>query len=452
MSFDTFYFFIFFFFVFAAHRAAPAKGVVLLVASVLFYAAAGWRDTAIFAATIIANFVFSFLVLRGRLWLTAAIAANALLLAFFKYRDFALGSAWGEALLASQVIPLGVSFYTFQAIAYFVDLRRGTTPHERSFPRFVLFKAFFPQLIAGPIVRGRQLLPQLARQWRGARRTLPAVPFLAIACAGIIKKVVFADSISPVVDDIFTHGPNGAATAWFGVILFAFQIYFDFSGYSDMAVGLAGLLGIRLPLNFRQPYLATSPREFWQRWHITLSRWIRDYLYIPLGGSRAGGAVRQAAAVVLVMAIAGLWHGANWTFIVWGASWGLAIVFWRALPPTLPPVLAWPVTMALVLCLWVIFRAADLASALAYLATMAGGAASGSITYMATPRDAALAASSVLALLALHKAEALVARPRIWRRLLRLDPAAVSGALLAVMAWLLLLPKANLNPFIYFRF
>jgi D-alanyl-lipoteichoic acid acyltransferase DltB (MBOAT superfamily) len=459
MSFDTLPFLLLFVLTYAAARMAPAQGWPLLFASVVSYAFAGPIDTALFGLVILVNWRLG-LIMRpaARGPLIAAVVFNIGVLAAFKYRNLLLGlDAESQSFVAGVAIPLGISFYTFQSIAYLADIYRGQVIPERSLVRFALFKSFFPQLIAGPIVRAHILLPQVERLFAGTLRPSRLVGFGLLLClVGIVKKVMGADSLAPIVDDIFARGPAGAFTAWLGIWLFAFQIYFDFSGYSDMAVGMARMLGVKLPVNFRTPYLAASPRAFWQRWHITLSTWIRDYLYQPLGGSRCGGPLRQTLVLVAVMGLAGFWHGANWTFLVWGLLWGGAIALWRVTGPVwqrLPAAAGWLATLLVVLLLWVPFRAPSIGAAGDYLATMLGWSAAGPVSYLAADdMGTALIVLGAAALLALHRAEQHAAGPRLLRLLRRWDGPFLRGVTIALIGWLLILPKTNPNPFIYFRF
>lgn len=452
MRFDTLHYFVFFAVVYVLWRLSPRGAFVLLIASTIFYVAEnGNRDIAVFSGVILFNYVISFVV-KKRFWLLIGILFNVIVLAFFKYRQFLLGDTWlGDftttGLFHNVAIPLGISFYIFQAIAYLVDVKRGHAPTVSSPHRFALFLGFFPQLIAGPIMRGAQLIPQLAGQWRGRgpKRRL-VIWGLVLICAGIIKKVVLADSLAPFVDDIFHNGPANALSAWIGAGLFAFQIYFDFSGYSDMAVGMAYLVGIRLLLNFRQPYLSRSPREFWQRWHITLSTWIRDYLYIPLGGNR-GSAPRQICVLIGVMGIAGLWHGANWTFIIWGIGWGTVIALWRWTPLRhLSGRLGWLITMLISTTLWVPFRAPNLDAAKSYLGTMVGFTSNGAVVY------GFVSLFGLAALLGLHRLEAMAKGREFILFLRRINQPLWYGMLVGIIGWLLVMPKFVNAPFIYFRF
>lgn len=457
MSYDTLYFALFFAGVYALRRAGAPAGWLLLAASLAFYAAAGWRDAALAAGVLAVNYLAAFRVGgdRGRLWLAGIVGADLAVLAYFKYRAF-LAASLGEAGLfgAAILIPLGISFYIFQLIAYQVDVARGRAAVIRALPEFLLFVLFFAQLVAGPIVRAGELAGQVHRAFAGR---LPVRRFavfgLALCLLGLAKKIGLADSLAPYVDAVFREGPAGAAAAWFGLWLFAFQIYCDFSGYSDIALGLGLLLGFRLPVNFRQPYLARTPREFWRRWHITLSNWIRDYLYVPLGGGR-GGALRQGAVLLLVMGLAGLWHGANWNFVLWGLGWGLVIVLWRvaAKPVAALGALQWPLTLGLAVLLWVPFRAADAGAAWAYFRALFGAGPAGTA---ALPDDGAGGALIVLgcaALLALHALEARLFTPGATRILRRWRGPFLAGLFAGLCLWLVLLPKAGQNPFIYFRF
>jgi len=309
---------------------------------------------------------------RGKLMLTFGVVSNLGLLGWYKYSGFLDRTV--EALagfdlhLPHVVLPLGISFFTFQQVAYLVDAHRGEAG-EYNFIDYLLFVTFFPQLIAGPIVHHKEMMPQFERQtWRHHRWVNFSVGG-TILLIGLFKKVVIADNVSRIATGIF----NAAAAderlltigeAWTGALAYTVQIYFDFSGYSDMAIGAARLFGIRLPLNFHSPYKAVSITEFWRRWHITLSRFLRDYLYIPLGGNRLGKP-RRYTNLMVTMLLGGLWHGAGWTFVVWGALHGLylcinhAWVFlrrkWNLRP--LPKPLAVALTFFSVVIAWVFFRA-----------------------------------------------------------------------------------------------
>ena len=452
MYFNSVEFFIFFLTVFIAVKLFNYPAQILLLASVVFYAYAGLLDLTLIATVIGANWAIIALCRPRLVRLTLAVTVNICVLGFFKYRGFFFGYEIEQAVTFSEtVLPLGISFYTFQIISYHADSFRGKFSEATSPSLFGLFVSFFPQLIAGPIVRPGQLIPQLRRLFDGHRRRIWLPGFgLSLCLLGLTKKVVFADSLAPLVDDLFLEQPTNSPRAWLGAWLFTFQIYFDFSGYSDIAVGCAYLLGIRLPVNFRTPYISLSPREFWQRWHITLSNWIRDYVYIPLGGSR-GSVVRQALILVLVMSIAGLWHGAGWNFIVWGSTWGVCISVTRIFSRnfSMPPIVAWPFLMVFVVTTWVLFRAPDLVFAGDYLAVMFGIRQPTISEPWVWDVWILLGCAS---LLLLHWGEALLHSARTLRWIKRWDGPLMWGLYAGLCLWLVTMPVRTINPFIYFRF
>ncbi len=307
------------------------RHLLLVAASVFFYAWWDWRFVPLLAGLATATWLLAEGHRRGwsaksRLNLPLlGVALNLGALVLFKYADFfganiawLLGFRWLPMLL---VLPLGISFFAFQKISYLIDLKRGDR-HFYGFLDFCLFVSFFPQLIAGPIVRHDEIIPQFRRDPRGPAMWANLSRGLVLFTVGLAKKLGIADSLVPIVDPLFAKAGVGllnAAEAWSAAAAYALQIYFDFSGYSDMAIGMALMFGLVLPENFNAPYRATSIRDFWRRWHMTLSRLLRDYLYIPLGGNRSG-AWRQALNVTLTMLIGGLWHGANWTFCTSGVA------------------------------------------------------------------------------------------------------------------------------------
>ncbi|WP_367872425.1 MBOAT family protein [Luteolibacter sp. Populi] len=319
----------------------------------------------------------------GKILLATGVTANLLLLGYFKYAGFLAATAtwltgWpGD--IAKITLPLAISFFTFLQIAYLVDAWKGQT-EEYHFTDYLLFVTFFPHLIAGPLIHHREMMPQFRRKNRGWHRDFPVG--LGIFMAGMFKKVVIADNMAPVANPIFALAAGDGrmptmAEAWVGAVAYSLQLYFDFSGYSDMANGSARMFGIRFPLNFHSPYKAVSIVEFWRRWHMTLSRFLREYLYIPLGGNRKGPS-RRYVNLFLTMLLGGLWHGAGWTFIAWGALHGLYLCFnhawttFRGSSKSLPAPLAVLLTFLAVLVGWVFFRAHDFPSAWRMLGSMAG--------------------------------------------------------------------------------
>ena len=465
--FYSFKFLIFFAVVFGVYWGLPRhrlRMVWLLLASCVFYMS--WNPWLILLILFTAAFDYAVAIrletmrspAHRRLLLALSIGTSLALLAFFKYTNFLLDSArttlnlFGagvEPVLVNIVLPLGISFYTFETISYVVDVYLGRVKAVRDPVDYALYILFFPHLIAGPIVRPRDFLPQIrrAKRFNWDRVQLGAQFFLI----GLFKKVVLADHLATVADPVFAE-PSGYATSavWLAVLAYAGQIYCDFSGYSDMAVGLAHALGFRLPVNFRMPYFAASITEFWRRWHISLSSWLRDYLYVPLGGNR-GGRLATYRNLLATMLLGGLWHGASWTFVLWGAYHGVLLALHRLLPrPRILSALALrPLGVAatfLAVCVgWVFFRAQSLGDAGTLLSRMfapAGGTALDLPTTL-------IAAGCLAVLLAGHLVGTFVDLKRAERR----APAAVLGAGLAglLLAVLFLMP-VNAKGFIYFQF
>ena len=369
------------FFLLGRVRAGLAVGA-LVAASLFFYAWWNPRYLPLIAGSIGFNFAVGSL-LRSRprhakALLAAGIAANLLLLGVFKYADFAVrnfAAATGLPLaLPHIVLPLGISFFTFTQIAYLVDVHRGRAT-EPSLCNYALFVSFFPHLLAGPILHHSEMMPQFASPSNKRPQPWHIAAGLFLLAIGLVKKVCIADPLAPVVAAGFDHPESlSALTAWLAVLAYTLEIYFDFSGYTDMALGAARMFNIQMPINFDSPYHSTDIREFWRRWHMTLSRFLREYLYIPLGGNRRGEA-RAALNVLITFLLGGLWHGAAWTFVAWGAMHGVGLVCLRAWERTgmrLPRALAWALTFAFVMVAWVFFRAGSLEGAGAMLRAMAG--------------------------------------------------------------------------------
>jgi D-alanyl-lipoteichoic acid acyltransferase DltB (MBOAT superfamily) len=364
-----------------AARGMSAKNLVLLILSLAFYA---WGEP-VMVLVMLGSIGFNYLAARaidrgeGRarlvaLW--AAVAVNLLALAVFKYADFVAGNL--EALLHALggprlgmkrgqiALPLGISFFTFHALSYLIDVYRRRFAANTSLRQIALYIAFFPQLIAGPIVRYRTIARRLAFRRHSWGRASAGLRLLVI---GLAMKVLVADRLAPVADAVFDHtAAPGLAAAWAGTLAYTLQIYFDFAGYSLMAIGAGVMFGFSLPRNFDRPYGSRSITEFWRRWHMTLSAWFRDYLYIPLGGNRHGPA-RTYRNLVTVFLLCGLWHGASWTFVLWGLWHGLFLVLERAglrgLLQRLPPAVGWAYALLAVMSGWVLFRAPSLHAAAA---------------------------------------------------------------------------------------
>lgn len=320
---------------------------------------------------------------RKRRWLVFSVVCNLSLLGFFKYYDLgattvnrvaaALGADAPLIPVLRIVLPVGISFYTFQTMSYCIDLYLGTAKRARGFWDFACYVSFFPQLVAGPIVRYHELAEQLVQRTHTAGKAAAGVVLIVL---GLAKKLLLADGVAPLADRAFGVHGLGALDAWSGLVAYTMQIYFDFSAYSDMAVGLGLLFGFTFPQNFNSPYKATSVADFWRRWHISLSAWLRDYLYIPLGGSRLGPG-RTYVNLFTTMLLGGLWHGANWTFLLWGGYHGLLLAAERATGRRAaangaPAFLRQGLTFLLVMFGWLLFRCANLDQVGWMLAGLAG--------------------------------------------------------------------------------
>jgi alginate O-acetyltransferase complex protein AlgI len=374
------------------------RNVVLLLASVCFYA---WISPwfAVLMLTIGAiDYYLSLLMCVDRAskrrklaWFAASTILNISLLGFFKYVPFftenlnaVLNTLGGRAVPVLKIaLPVGLSFYTFKLISYMVDVYRGQSPPARSIVDFICYVSFFPQILSGPIQRYGTIdrkseeVPTFAQQLEGRSHTGGEFSTgIAMFILGFGKKILLANSVAAIADAVFAAQSPWALDAWFGALAYAFQLYLDFSAYSEMAIGLGLMLGFECPRNFSAPYLAVGITDFWRRWHISLSSWLRDYLYIPLGGSRAS-AFKTYLNLVIVFFICGLWHGANWTFIVWGTYHGLLLVLERALGrktlyARLPKPLQVFATFVLITIGWVFFRSDNLPQAFDLLSAMLG--------------------------------------------------------------------------------
>ena len=463
-------FFIFFAVVFALawtlRRNGPRK-LVLLAASYFFYAAWDWR----FLALIISVTVVSYLVgnararfdqdeLLRRVILGVGIGCSLGVLGAFKYFNFFAESFEDFASMAGLpvnsvtvdlILPVGISFYTFQAISYMVDVHRGQITAKRSFLDVAFYIAFFPQLVAGPIVRAADFVPQMdvARKWVD----VPVRACLTLFLVGFIKKACVSDNIAPYVDLVFADPSAYAADQVIaGVLLYGVQIYCDFSGYSDMAIACAGLLGYKFPPNFDSPYLSPNIQVFWRRWHISLSSWLRDYLYISLGGNRKGAA-RRDVNLMTTMVLGGLWHGASYNFIIWGFLHGLALMVertWNELVARRIPAFGWigtalgiALTYYWVNLAWIFFRAPDLPESLAMAKTY--------LTFSSEGTGALpIAVWPLLAVLLGTHALAYYLKPD--QLLTRLKPNSYAMAYGALTAVVLAFVPLGYRPFIYFQF
>ena len=448
----------------------------LFGASLLFYA---WGEGPVVLVLLLSafiNFVAGRLVENGqrRAGLLLSLIGSLSLLFYYKYTNFLFDSVRGFAeafalpitdslTLAHIALPIGISFYTFQGISYTLDIYWGRIRANKSFLDYGTYVAMFPHQIAGPIVRYADIAPELAdRHVTVEKFGIGAERFII----GMAKKVLLANTFAGLADTIFNAPPDTypTETAWLGIIAYSLQIYFDFSGYSDMAIGLGKMVGFDFKENFNYPYIARSIQDFWRRWHISLSSWFRDYVYIPLGGNR-GSKARTYRNLLIVFFVTGLWHGASWNFIIWGLYHGLFLLIERAglgkrLERTWPP-FAHLYTLFVVLIGWVFFRAEDLTSAIAYIVKMAGLAPVDRLAYpltyfLNTDVVVSLLLGFILATPVYHRFQTfwhrLLARLVATPTRLTVNAAYVLGLVgLFVMA-VAYLAADTYNPFIYFRF
>jgi D-alanyl-lipoteichoic acid acyltransferase DltB (MBOAT superfamily) len=436
---------------------------VMLAASYFFYGQWSWGYLGLILASTVADYWLALRIAgsaRPRRYIVLSVALNLAFLGFFKYANFLIETGNAGLALAHAgvrltpldiVLPVGISFFTFQAMSYTMDVYRRQIEPRRRFLDYALFIAFFPQLLSGPIVRAREFFTQLDHP-----RPLTAADTqhaLVLIAMGYVKKVVFADTLAEVVNPIWAnvagHDPGQVLLAIYG---FAFQIYFDFSGYTDIAIGIALLLGFRFPKNFNYPYAALSVQDFWRRWHMTLSRWLRDYLYISLGGSR-GSRARTYANLFVTMLLGGLWHGASWNFVVWGGLHGAYLAVERALRGRLPGMdptslpgraLRWFVTFNLVCFAWIFFRSPDFATSMEVLRKLA--------SLPSEPLHWAPLRSTAIFLLAAVAWQAIAYRLQVKERLARAGTGAFAAASAAMVLLVIWFTPGKTAPFIYFQF
>jgi alginate O-acetyltransferase complex protein AlgI len=391
----------------ALYRLIPNRDAVrvwyLVAVSLVFY---GYWDVSfvpLLVVSVLGNWGLSKLYQASgrRLVPATGIALNLASLAYFKYAAFLVANlnlALNTSFAVDKVLlPLGISFFTFHNIMYLADLYRGKAPIYR-LRDYALYIVFFPQIVAGPLVRHWELIPQIPKDPWGPDTAERLGRGLTLLIIGLVKKVLIADALAPLVNSTFTaaaqHTMPGLGDAWAAVLGFTFQIYFDFSGYSDMAIGIALMFGFALPFNFDAPYRSLSLRDFWRRWHMTLSRLLRDYLYIPFGGNRHG-LPRQILALLGTMLLGGLWHGAAWTFVIWGGLHGIGLaagVLWRRYLPPMPAVFSGPLTFAFVVFAWVFFRSGSIGQAATMFSAMAGAGGVHGARHLASILIAALIA------------------------------------------------------------
>lgn len=458
----------------------PRRGrhLALTLLSLIFYGWADPRFVPLLLGTLFVDYLAALAIAGVTPWITgavetlplgtprsgkqkaallASVVSNLSVLGFFKYFNFAadsyaqvaalLGLGGGLHNTLHVILPLGISFYTFQSLSYTIDVYRGQATATRNLIDLACYVSMFPQLVAGPIVRYTDVADQLASRTHTPTKFARGVAFFAL---GMAKKVILANPCGKVADTIFDAPGAGVIDSWYGAVAYAFQIYFDFSGYSDMAIGLGLMMGFMFAKNFDSPYRATSITDFWRRWHLSLSTWLRDYLYIPLGGNRRGR-MRTYINIAIVMLLGGLWHGAAWTFVIWGAIHGAMLIAERAVGlrgEVLPRPLRVGFTFIIVTIAWVFFRSPDLHSAVQYCGQMIGLAPrAGSAILL---RGIVYAPYYLLTIIACAAVTWL--SPQTWDFTRILPAWKLAWATAALWLSMMLLATQTYNPFIYFIF
>lgn len=450
--------FLFFFLpiVYIAYCICPnlkVKNVLLTMASLFFYAFGEPVYILLMIGSILANYCLARLIASSERWAKAAlcvtVAFNIGLLVVFKYGALVIGTAGSLLHLPVTVpqiaLPIGISFYTFQALSYCIDVYRDKELVQKSIWKLMLYISFFPQLIAGPIVKYHDIDVQLSDRCVTIEDTAQGIRRFI---AGLAKKLLIANTMAYMTDTLYTTRLDFMLTAWMAAVCYVFQIYYDFSGYSDMAIGLGRMFGFTFQENFRYPYISGSIQEFWRRWHISLSTWFREYLYIPLGGNRKGETRTMGNKLVVFMAT-GIWHGANWTFLVWGLFHGLFITLeYKKLVPLKNKVFAHIYTMLVVICGFVIFRADSIGQAMHILASMFTGVHPDISEQMLAAK--LLTPYNIICLLAAVIFSAPVCE---WfKGRVKLQAVQYAASLVLLVLCMLNLASSSYNPFIYFRF
>jgi len=459
---SLFFMFVFLPLVLAAYYIVPRKykNLCLFLFSLVFYAWGEPVSVFIMLFTSVFNFIAGMLLDkyraergRARLFLIISICVNVGLLGFFKYSGMLVGTfnaATGLSVPMPQVmLPIGISFYTFEALSYCIDVYRGDAPIQRNLIDFGTYISFFPHLVAGPIVKYEYLADQLHnRQETFEKFTAGSKRFMV----GMFKKVLIANNLAQLADKVQYMGSPSTLSAWLGILAFTFQIYFDFSGYSDMAIGLGQMFGFTLPENFNFPYIARSVSEFWRRWHITLGSWFREYIYIPLGGNRCS-TLKNVRNLAIVWVLTGLWHGASWNFAMWGAYYGVLIIceklFLRKWLEKIPVIFQWLYSFMAAVIGWVFFSYLDIHKAFGVLGAMFGFAPGADslgvyslVTYAPLLIVAAFCSTPLVGNLAEKLRKSGIAGQIVW----------CAGFVCLFVVSLSFLVDNSYNPFLYFRF
>jgi alginate O-acetyltransferase complex protein AlgI len=459
MLFNTPIYFILLLITFLFLNFTKYKKFTLISSSIIFFLFTGYKDFTIFYVTLLLNWFIVNLSFDKKLKLFLLLCFNFLILFTFKYFLFfsSIFINLNNSDLFFISLPVGISFYVFQLVGYHIDLyKKKSIFLKNNFSEFIIFISFFPQLIAGPIMRADYLIPQIKRLINNKFNKKKLIIYgLMLIFMGLIKKIIFADNLSLIVDDIFFDIPKDFIIAWVGAFLFTFQIYFDFSGYSDIAIGSAYILGLRLIKNFNVPYFSISPSDFWKRWHISLSTWIRDYIYIPLGGSKRN--LFLAFTILLIaMSLAGLWHGANFTFIIWGICWCFYIFLYRIINISNKNLifLKWLTNFLIIVILWVIFRSDNINFAYNYLMMMLNftNFYDTILLYTYNIYNLTLYIFIFLLLFSSHYFEKYFDNYKFILKLKSLNGIFINSIIIILIVILTILPNENPNPFIYFKF
>lgn len=476
------YFFIFFFlpstlliFFYIGKHSILGASLYLSVISLLFYALNSSAKEIILLCT---SIIFNFLSGMGIIYLNnkksetakylviTSVITNLLALFYYKYALFTLRIFGVNTTLLDIALPLGISFFTFTQIAYLVDIYKKEV-NDYNPLHYFLFVTYFPHLIAGPILHHKEMVPQFMNKEQFQFKFTNLSLGLSIFTVGLIKKLLFADSIAPLADKIFNYAQSGADLscfdAWIGALAYTMQIYFDFSAYSDMAIGISKMFGFDLPVNFNSPYKSSSIIDFWRRWHITLSRFLRDYLYIPLGGNKKGS-IRRYKNLLITMLLGGLWHGADWTFLIWGGLHGTYLIInhiWRVYFSPLPKLLGVLLTFSAVVFAWVFFRADNISAAMHIITAMLGINAVATYKFLALGSAEYLQMELVACLMFLafflpnlqyiFKYKLEISRPDIYSYI-QWRPNLYYAFATGIMLTIAILMIGGQSPFLYFRF
>src|SRR5690554_5292798 len=453
-------------------KAIRARNVFILIASYVFYGAWDWRFLLLIAFSTAVDYVAALAMekstspKRRKGLLAVSLIVNIGLLAYFKYAGFFVESFAAviemisgyrpPELTLNIILPVGISFYTFQTLSYTIDVYRGKISATKDFVKFAAFVAFFPQLVAGPIELAANLLPQFDEKKKFTYQM--GSTGMRLIVWGLFKKMVIADNCAPYVNEIFAnHAELPSAVLAMGAVLFAFQIYCDFSGYSDIAIGTARLLGFDLTVNFRYPYFSSDMAEFWRRWHISLSTWFRDYVYIPLGGSRRSVSHIYKNLLVIFL-VSGLRHGADWTFVAWGLFHGLFLIIerlgFKSILNRLPNALQWFYTILVVMVGWVLFRVEALPDAIAYIVKLFSFEQMNNnsfLYYLNNEKIIVLLLAVVSSSLFFVKIKAYLDK-RNYFQTIAVQTALDIGFVILLLICIVYINSGSYSPFIYFRF